>query len=92
MRLLALVVATPSGFAKVGDRFEKDPDRRVQEAVNLMFDKVAVLGSARQALMCFLEHGLDCSPSATTATSSGEAELCDHPPNEPEPDLRRRLW
>ncbi|MER9651745.1 recombinase family protein [Mesorhizobium sp. M0199] len=28
-----LVVTAPVGFVKVGDRLEKDPDRRVQEAV-----------------------------------------------------------
>ena len=66
-----LVVAAPVGFIKVGDRLEKDPDRRVQAAIQLAIDKVAELGSVRQAFLWFLEHKLDLPTRINAGRWSG---------------------
>jgi DNA invertase Pin-like site-specific DNA recombinase len=54
-----LVVSVPIGFHRTADqRVEKDPDRRVQEAIRLVFRKFEELGTVRATLLWFLEEGL----------------------------------
>jgi DNA invertase Pin-like site-specific DNA recombinase len=66
-----LIVSAPIGYIKSDDqRLEKDPDLRVQQTILLVFRKFAELGTVRQTLMWFLEHGLE----VPTRTPSGKTD------------------
>ena len=68
-----LVVSAPIGFVKVGDRYEKDPDRRVQHAIALVFDKSS--NSAVRVRLCSgsMSTPLICRRRAGMARSCGNA-------------------
>ncbi|WP_167529423.1 hypothetical protein [Bradyrhizobium macuxiense] len=51
-------MATPVGSVKVGGRYENDPNRRVQDAIALVFDKIEEL-----------ETGRHCCGSMNTAST-----------------------
>ncbi len=46
-----LHISTPVGFCWAGSKLEKDPDQRVQQAIQLVFRKMTELGSVRQVLL-----------------------------------------
>jgi DNA invertase Pin-like site-specific DNA recombinase len=56
----ALVLGVAAGYVKVGrDRIEKNPDKRVQEAIGLVFAKFAELKSARQVHIWLRDEGVE---------------------------------
>ena len=63
-----LVVSVPVGYIKTADqRLEKDPDLRVQEAIQLTYRKFFELGTVRQTMLWLVGHGLDLPVTRHTA-------------------------
>src|ERR1700747_771573 len=56
----ALVLGVAAGYVKIGrDRIEKDPDKRVQDALQLVSTKFAELQSARQVHIWLRDEGIE---------------------------------
>jgi DNA invertase Pin-like site-specific DNA recombinase len=73
-----LLVAVPVGYVKVDGRIEKDPDRRVQNAISLIFTKFLELGSARQVLLWLVDRDLEV-PVAKHGNRAGAETVWKRP-------------
>ena len=54
-----LFAVVAPGYVRTGNQIVKDPNRRVQEAIMLVFNKFQELGSIRQTYCWFLENSIE---------------------------------
>ena len=72
----ALVLGVAAGYVKIGrDRIEKNPDKRVQDALQLVFTKFAELQSARQVHIWLREEGIELPVKSRQGEAHGV--VCD---------------
>jgi DNA invertase Pin-like site-specific DNA recombinase len=72
-----LLVTPPVGYVKTEEQhWEKDPDRRVQQAVLLVFRKFLELGSVRQTLLWFLEQDVQLPAYTQQGKTSWKPPSC----------------
>ena len=68
----ALVLGVAAGYVKVGrDRIEKNPDKRVQQAIQLVFTKFAELQSARQVHIWLREERIELPAKSRRGEAHG---------------------
>ncbi len=69
----ALFLGVAAGYLRIGrDRIEKDPDRRVQDALRLVFAKFSELQSVRQVHVWLRDEGIDL-PAASNSAADGHS-------------------
>ncbi len=68
----ALVLGVAAGYVKVGrDRIERNPDKRVQQAIQLVFTKFAELQSARQVHIWLRDEGIELPAKSRRGEAHG---------------------
>src|SRR5262247_3539209 len=68
----ALVLGVAAGYVKVGrDRIEKNPDKRVRQAIQLVFTKFAELQSARQVHIWLRDEGIELPAKSRRGEAHG---------------------
>ena len=68
----ALVLGVAAGYVKAGrDRIEKNPDKRVQQAIQLVFTKFAELHSARQVHIWLRDEGIELPAKSRQGEAHG---------------------